>query len=979
MQIEFLIRIIITVINCLFGSTVHTQTTQEYEKEKRELFLAEENACEEKKHLEASWLKLQKERQLLEERAETEHSLRVKEAEAHRQQVKDFHKALSGQNFQAKRRDNENKKLKEEISKLQMAREKDEATHQAERKRLQKRITQSEEATASLNKTIEKLKNEHEFEIFYKNCVIKSITRQATAENERRKSEAEAYKEEIEDLSEELANCMNKYLVLLQRVKDSQAKRVSVQVQTEPVHATDASCGTDTVTTADVSCGTETITFADASCGTDIATTAEVACGTEDINITQEAPTPISYENNRESSTKCPLCHSSINKDAHMKEDATHRAPSQKTELTSETPSGDSQKAAEDTTWEATTDFTSDFSESISTDEATQEDKDEEKDPTDDYDPMDMSDGEHRETVELIHHADEIADEDIEPFERPSPPPTFYEDVPPGTELTPLRYLSELFHLFPYGRNRLVETLEPLYEFSDFAAEGDGDDVDHIEAVREYYTSHRKELEKPEHMLKKHMEWTGHLYNSFKREMRLQNRATATYRDMAELYEQFIEENHDLIPLYEDCLLWKEKLMQRQSSDPALERGPYGKHRGRNVFAMVFGCFLTVIGYIPRGKHFSHIGISFNPESSPTAAAMLKSIVFCILLVSSAVAQTSAQANANFALSTSDLLNQLSYQSSSASNVRTFSQFNLGNSITSNSASVSTGSGSASINDIFFQSSPSGLIWGVLGANVNGNGNFGNGAFDFSASLITSAFNPLAIVYYTDKNGNNVYDEGEELQAPTKTYSLSYNTNTQLTTNSGSAGIQVNSQVSGTFNFRYTVANKPYVNQGVNVKDDTTKIDIQINPNYPANAPSNTRVALVAFFGVLQSSSSFHGSASNGNATFNGKAGISFSNNGNNGGLSWAGSASVTSSSGASSSANVATSALQVHGSASVQFGGASLNVDSSYKNTRVLVFNFQSDKPASIYWDPQLGASTGSASAIVVSFMMIAILAIFF
>ncbi|PRP79241.1 hypothetical protein PROFUN_13034 [Planoprotostelium fungivorum] len=580
MQLEILIRIIIAVINCLFGSTVHVQTTQEYEKEKEELLLAEESAYEEKKHLEASWLKLQKERQLLEGRAETEYSLRVKEAEAHRQQVKDFHKALSGQNFPANRRNNENKKLKEEISKLQTAREKDEATHQAERKQLQKKITQSEETTASLNNTIEKLKNEHEFEIFYKNRVIKTITRQAMVENERRQSEAKAYKEEIEDLSEELANCMNKYLALIQRVKDSQAKRVSVQVQTEPVHTTDASSGTDTVTTADVSCGsetahtadiscgTETITFADASCGTGIATTAEVACGTEDNNITQEAPTPVSDENNAKSSTKCPLCHSSIDKDAHMKEDASHRAPSQKAELTSETSSGDSQKAAVDTTSEATSDSTSDaghsVSDYISTDEATQEDKDEEKDPTDDYDPMDMSDGEHRETVKLIHPADEIADEDVEPFERPSPPPTLYVDVPPGTELTPLRYLSELFHLFPYGRNRLVETLEPLYEFSDFAAEGDPDDVEHIEAVREYYTSHRQELEKPEHMLKKHMEWTGHLYNSFKREMKLQNQATATYRDMAELYEQFIEENHDLIPLYEDCLLWKEKLMQRR-------------------------------------------------------------------------------------------------------------------------------------------------------------------------------------------------------------------------------------------------------------------------------------------------------------------------------------------------------------------------------------------------------------------------------
>ncbi|PRP74187.1 putative kinesin K39 [Planoprotostelium fungivorum] len=568
MQLEILIRIIIAVINCLFGSTVHAQTIQEYEKEQKELFLAEESAYEEKKHLEASWLKLQKERQQLEERAETERSLRVKEAEAHRQQVKDFYKALSGQNFQANRRNNENKKLKEEISKLQTAREEDEATHQAERKRLQKKITQSGETTASLNNTIEKLKNEHEFEIFYKNRVIKTITRQAMVENERRQSEAETHKEEIEDLSQELANCMNKYLVLLQRVKDSQAKRVSIQVQTELIHTADASCGTDTVTTADVSCGTETITFADASCATDIATIAEVTCGAEDDNITQEAPTPISVENNAKSTTKCPLCRSSINEDAHTKEDASHRAPAQKAELTSESSSGDSQKAAEDTTSEATSDSTSDaghsVSDSISTDEATQEDKDEEKDPTDDYDPMDMSDGEHRETVKLIHPADEIADEDVEPFERPSPPPTLYVDVPPGTELTPLRYLSELFHLFPYGRNRLVETLEPLYEFSDFAAEGDPDDVEHIEAVREYYTSHRQELEKPEHMLKKHMEWTGHLYNSFKREMKLQNKATATYRDMAELYEQFIEENHDLIPLYEDCLLWKEKLTQRR-------------------------------------------------------------------------------------------------------------------------------------------------------------------------------------------------------------------------------------------------------------------------------------------------------------------------------------------------------------------------------------------------------------------------------
>ncbi|PRP83530.1 hypothetical protein PROFUN_04404 [Planoprotostelium fungivorum] len=330
----------------------------------------------------------------------------------------------------------------------------------------------------------------------------------------------------------------------------------------------------------------------------------------------------------------------------------------------------------------------------------------------------------------------------------------------------------------------------------------------------------------------------------------------------------------------------------------------------------------------------AHAFITYGTGCTTSFCSAAKTSEFFSRGVCLAQGQTyNAQQGTEFAVDS--LFQLLSFQTPSANDVRSPSHVKEGNTITSYGTAVLE-SGSTPLNDVCFQSSPNGIIWGVF--DVNGNR---DSATNFLFSRIAAAFNPTAVVYYIDQNRNNVYDKGEELQSPTQTSSLYHATDSEGTFVIGGF-VQVNAQLSGTLNFRYTVANKPYINQGVTVKDDTTMIDIQINPVYPDYASSNTRVALIASLGVLQTSSSFNGAVNSGRASFNGNAGITFSNNGQSGGLSWAGSASMNSSSGVSSSANVA----------------AFASPSPSYANVRELVFNFQGDKPASIYWHTQFGGS---------------------
>ncbi|PRP84486.1 hypothetical protein PROFUN_08071 [Planoprotostelium fungivorum] len=361
-----------------------------------------------------------------------------------------------------------------------------------------------------------------------------------------------------------------------------------------------------------------------------------------------------------------------------------------------------------------------------------------------------------------------------------------------------------------------------------------------------------------------------------------------------------------------------------------------------------------------------------------TAIEMIQIISFLFLLASAS--SQSASSTVDFSVSNSELVSQLSYQSTTAANARTYNVIKFASSSHSN-ASSGTGSGSSATNIVAWKSSPAGIAWGTFSLGSNANSNSGIGQIDYSSSLIASAFNPLALVYYTDNNGNGLYDQGEELQSATTTASLSFTASYQSSVTAGSSGIIIVTHVSGSVNFRYTAANRPISNQGIKVNDDSTKIDLQINPNYPSNAPANTRVALIALFGVVQSSSSFQGSVNNGNATFDGSAGISVSNNGNSGGLTWSGTADITSSSGATSTTTVATSVLQLHTSSSFSIGNATVTVDATYKNNRVLVYNFQTDKPYSIYWDPEMGGSTDSSSSggsngsgctIIVPFLMV-------
>ncbi|PRP85969.1 hypothetical protein PROFUN_06091 [Planoprotostelium fungivorum] len=364
------------------------------------------------------------------------------------------------------------------------------------------------------------------------------------------------------------------------------------------------------------------------------------------------------------------------------------------------------------------------------------------------------------------------------------------------------------------------------------------------------------------------------------------------------------------------------------------------------------------------------VGHESSHSHSFTATEMIQIISLLILLASAS--SQSASSTVEFSVSNSELVNQLNYQSTTAANVRTYNVIKVGDTvITSDFASSShsnassgTGSGSSATNIVAWKSSPAGITWGTFSLGSNANSNSGIGQIDFSSSLIASAFNPLALVYYTDNNGNGLYDQGEELQSATTTASLSFSASYESSVTTGSSGVIIVTHVSGSVNFRYTVANRPISNQGIKVNDDSTKIDLQINPSYPSNAPANTRVALIALFGVVQSSSSFQGSVNNGNTTFNGSAAISVSNNGNSGGLTWNGAADITNSSGATSTTRVATCVLQIHTSSSLSIGGATVTLDATYKNNRVLVFNFQTDKPYSIYWDPEMGGSSTNTSS---------------
>lgn len=116
-----------------------------------------------------------------------------------------------------------------------------------------------------------------------------------------------------------------------------------------------------------------------------------------------------------------------------------------------------------------------------------------------------------------------------------------------------------------------------------------------------------------------------------------------------------------------------------------------------------------------------------------TAIEMIQIISFLLLLASAS--SQSASSTVEFSVSNSELVNQLSYQSTTASDARTYKVIQVGDTVitssfassSSSNASSGTGSGSTATNIVAWKSSPSGIAWGTFSQSSNANSNSGIG------------------------------------------------------------------------------------------------------------------------------------------------------------------------------------------------------------------------------------------------------------
>jgi len=340
----------------------------------------------------------------------------------------------------------------------------------------------------------------------------------------------------------------------------------------------------------------------------------------------------------------------------------------------------------------------------------------------------------------------------------------------------------------------------------------------------------------------------------------------------------------------------------------------------------------------------------------------LTTLFFFIAAASSVVIKTDAQVQAT-----------LNVQASN--DQRSFSVLRLANWVSAFGLSVqnnvSTGSVSNKKNVVYVRSS-GGLLaapsieYGTYSSSSSFDLN--GGTASTSSSSLYTAFRPVAVVQYVDNNNNGKYDIGEEYAVSGLGF-RTYNVQITKSDNSVATSVYLVSYSSSDFGFRYSVQNRAILNQGARADEDGTKIDIWIRPSN--NARSNGKVALLATYSAVQSDSSLGGSANNGNVTVNGNGNIKFSRNGDTTGLSWQGSAQTADQNGNSGSAKVTADVLTLSASASLTINGVRI-VDASaiLSLPKLLVFNFDSQNPSEIYWDPYLGPN--SAGSVVVSVMAV-------
>jgi len=231
-----------------------------------------------------------------------------------------------------------------------------------------------------------------------------------------------------------------------------------------------------------------------------------------------------------------------------------------------------------------------------------------------------------------------------------------------------------------------------------------------------------------------------------------------------------------------------------------------------------------------------------------------------------------------------------------------------------------------------------------------------------SASSVYTAFRPLAVVQYLDNNNNGKYDIGEEsdvMGLGGRSYSV-----TITKTNGAATDVFLVSYDNTNFGFRYSVQNRPVVNQGARVDEDGTKIDIWIRPR---NSLANSKIALISTYTVIQADANVGGSANNGNVTVTGNGKVQYSRSGSTVGLSWAATAKVSDQSSNSGDSKVTADVLTISTSASLTINGVTIidaNVIAAIP--KMLVFNFDATNPSEIYWDPYMGPGNSAASVVL-------------
>lgn len=252
---------------------------------------------------------------------------------------------------------------------------------------------------------------------------------------------------------------------------------------------------------------------------------------------------------------------------------------------------------------------------------------------------------------------------------------------------------------------------------------------------------------------------------------------------------------------------------------------------------------------------------------------------------------------------------------------------------------------------------------GFLGSNIN-----------FAAQAYSALHSYTNIIEYNDKNGNKVYDAGEEVQIydlAKDGWSTTYN---EITVGKYKVHEVVSTSSDNVVVFTCHTSDFPVLDpNGVVIQPNATKCGIEIN-NFPFTGTGDY-LALQAT--VVSGEGTFQGAESS-------QVTITPSNSQSLGGYyQWAVSAKATSSGNTQQIAVNANVTTVAGGPGSVKDFTANLAILASGKasaDVRQVIFSFQTTtNPSAVSWDPSVGYGfqaviTNSAASVAASFVVIAL-----